>query len=84
MVHVEARDSIVVEAAGSHAIYVSQPNAVATIIEKAAGAVKTAATYALCWISVARCCAEPSMRGGARSGLHLNSVVSPRAADDLT
>jgi len=36
--------SIVVEAAGSHAIYVSQPNAVATIIEKAAGAVKTAAT----------------------------------------
>ena len=36
--------SIVVEAAGSHAIYVSQPNTVATIIEKAAGAVKTAAT----------------------------------------
>jgi hypothetical protein len=39
-----ARVCIVVEAAGSHAIYVSQPNAVATIIEKAAGAVKTAAT----------------------------------------
>ena len=34
MVHVEARGSIVVEAAGSHAIYVSQPNAVATIIER--------------------------------------------------
>ena len=32
--------STVVEAAGSHAIYVSQPNAVAAIIEKAAGAVK--------------------------------------------
>jgi len=44
MVHVEARDSIVVEVAGSHAIYVSQPNAVATIIEKAAGAVKAAAS----------------------------------------
>jgi pimeloyl-ACP methyl ester carboxylesterase len=36
--------SIVVEVAGSHAIYVSQPNAVAAIIEKAAGAVKAAAT----------------------------------------
>jgi pimeloyl-ACP methyl ester carboxylesterase len=35
--------STVVEAAGSHAIYVSQPNAVAGIIEKAAGAVKAAA-----------------------------------------
>ena len=35
--------STVVEAAGSHAIYVSQPNAVAGIIKKAAGAVKAAA-----------------------------------------
>jgi pimeloyl-ACP methyl ester carboxylesterase len=35
--------SSVVEAAGSHAIYVSQPDAVAAIIEKAAGAVKAAA-----------------------------------------
>jgi pimeloyl-ACP methyl ester carboxylesterase len=35
--------STVVEATGSHAIYVSQPNAVAGIIEKAAGAVKAAA-----------------------------------------
>jgi hypothetical protein len=35
--------STVVEAAGSHAIYVSQPAAVAAIIEKAAGAVKAAA-----------------------------------------
>jgi pimeloyl-ACP methyl ester carboxylesterase len=35
--------STVVEAAGSHAIYVSQPNAVAGIIEKAARAVKAAA-----------------------------------------
>jgi pimeloyl-ACP methyl ester carboxylesterase len=35
--------STVVEAAGSHAIYVSQPNAVAAIIEQAAGAVKAAA-----------------------------------------
>jgi len=35
--------STVVEAAGSHAIYVSQPNAVAAIIEKAAGAMKAAA-----------------------------------------
>jgi len=34
--------STVAEAAGSHAIYVSQPNAVAAIIEKAAGAVKAA------------------------------------------
>jgi len=36
--------SIVVEAGGSHAISVSQPDAVVTIIEKAASAVKTAAT----------------------------------------
>jgi pimeloyl-ACP methyl ester carboxylesterase len=36
--------STVVEVAGSHAIYVSQPNAVAAIIEKAAGAVKAAAS----------------------------------------
>ena len=35
--------SIVVEASGSHAIYVSQPNVVAEIIEKAAGAVQVAA-----------------------------------------
>jgi len=35
--------STVVEAAGSHAIYVSQPNAVAGIIETAAGAMKAAA-----------------------------------------
>jgi len=34
--------STVVEVAGSHAIYVSKPNAVAAIIEKAAGAVKAA------------------------------------------
>ncbi len=34
--------STVVEVAGSHAIYVSQPNAVAAIIEKAAGQVKAA------------------------------------------
>jgi pimeloyl-ACP methyl ester carboxylesterase len=34
--------STVVEAAGSHAIYVSQPKAVAAIIEKAAGAAKAA------------------------------------------
>ena len=33
--------STVVEVAGSHAIYVSQPNAVAALIEKAAGGVKT-------------------------------------------
>jgi len=36
----ERAGSTVVEAAGSHAIYVSQPNAVAAIIEKAAGAAK--------------------------------------------
>lgn len=36
--------STVVEAAGSHAIYMSQPNAVAAIIEKAAAAVKAAAS----------------------------------------
>jgi pimeloyl-ACP methyl ester carboxylesterase len=35
--------STVVEVAGSHAVYVSQPDAVATIIEKAAGALKAAA-----------------------------------------
>ena len=35
--------STVVEVAGSHAIYVSQPNAVAALIEKAAGKVKAAA-----------------------------------------
>ena len=35
--------SIVIEVAGSHAIYVSQPDAVASIIEKAAGATKAAA-----------------------------------------
>jgi pimeloyl-ACP methyl ester carboxylesterase len=35
--------STVAEAAGSHAIYVSQPNAVAAIIEKAASALKAAA-----------------------------------------
>lgn len=39
----ERAGSTVLEAAGSHAIYVSQPNAVAAIIEKAAGAVKAAA-----------------------------------------
>ena len=39
----ERAGSTVVEAEGSHAIYVSQPNAVAAIIEKAAGAVKAAA-----------------------------------------
>jgi pimeloyl-ACP methyl ester carboxylesterase len=39
----ERAGSTVVEAAGSHAIYVSQPNAVAAIIEKAAGAAKAAA-----------------------------------------
>ena len=39
----ERAGSTVAEAAGSHAIYVSQPNAVAAIIEKAAGAVKAAA-----------------------------------------
>jgi pimeloyl-ACP methyl ester carboxylesterase len=36
--------STVVEVAGSHAVYVSQPDAVATIIEKAAGALKAAAS----------------------------------------
>jgi pimeloyl-ACP methyl ester carboxylesterase len=36
--------STVVEASGSHAIYVSQPNEVALLIEKAAGAVKAAAS----------------------------------------
>jgi pimeloyl-ACP methyl ester carboxylesterase len=36
--------STVVEVAGSHAIYVSQPNAVASIIEQAAGKVKAAAS----------------------------------------
>ena len=39
----ERAGSTVVEAAGSHAIYVSQPNAVAEIIEEAAGKVKAAA-----------------------------------------
>lgn len=38
--------STVVEVAGSHAIYVSQPNAVAAIIEKAAREVKTVANQA--------------------------------------
>jgi pimeloyl-ACP methyl ester carboxylesterase len=36
--------STVVEVAGSHAIYVSQPNVVAALIEKAAGKVKAAAS----------------------------------------
>jgi pimeloyl-ACP methyl ester carboxylesterase len=36
--------STVVEVAGSHAIYVSQPNVVAALIEKAAKSMKTAAT----------------------------------------
>jgi pimeloyl-ACP methyl ester carboxylesterase len=40
----ERAGSTVVEVEGSHAIYVSQPNAVAAIIEKAAGAVKAAAS----------------------------------------
>jgi pimeloyl-ACP methyl ester carboxylesterase len=35
--------STVVEVAGSHAIYMSQPNAVAALIEKAAGQVKAVA-----------------------------------------
>ena len=39
--------STVVEVAGSHAIYVSQPSAVASIIEKAARAVKAASNQAL-------------------------------------
>ena len=38
----ERAGSTVVEVAGSHAIYVSQPDAVASIIEKAAGATKAA------------------------------------------
>ncbi len=38
----ERAGSTIVEAAGSHAIYVSHPDAVAAIIEKAAGAVKAA------------------------------------------
>lgn len=38
--------STVVEVAGSHAIYVSQPNAVAGLIEKAAREVKAMATSA--------------------------------------
>ena len=38
----ERAGSTVVEAAGSHAIYVSQPEAVAAIIKKAAGAAKAA------------------------------------------
>ena len=38
----ERAGSTVVEAAGSHAIYVSQPHAVAAVIEKAAGAGKAA------------------------------------------
>lgn len=40
----ERAGSTIVEVAGSHAIYVSQPNAVAALIEKAAGAVRAAAT----------------------------------------
>jgi len=40
----ERAGSTVVEVEGSHAIYVSQPNAVAAIIEKAAAAVKAAAS----------------------------------------
>lgn len=40
----ERAGSTVVEAAGSHAIYVSQPDAVAVIIEKAAGAAKAASS----------------------------------------
>jgi pimeloyl-ACP methyl ester carboxylesterase len=39
----ERAGSIVVEAPGSHAIYVSRPNAVAEVIEKAAGMVQSAA-----------------------------------------
>ena len=39
----ERAGSTVVEVAGSHAIYVSQPNAVVTLIEKAAKGVKAAA-----------------------------------------
>jgi len=40
----ERAGATVVEAAGSHAIYVSRPEAVAALIEKAAGAVKAAAS----------------------------------------
>jgi hypothetical protein len=36
--------SSIVEVAGSHAIYVSQPNAVAALVEKAAEEVKVEAT----------------------------------------
>jgi hypothetical protein len=39
----ERAGSTVVEAAGSHAIYVSRPNAVAALIEKAVEGVKVAA-----------------------------------------
>ena len=39
----ERAGSTVVEASGSHAIYVSQPNAVAAVIKKAAAAVRAAA-----------------------------------------
>jgi len=39
----ERAGSIVVEAPGSHSIYVSRPNAVAEVIEKAAGTVQSAA-----------------------------------------
>jgi pimeloyl-ACP methyl ester carboxylesterase len=39
----ERAGATVVEVAGSHAIYVSRPEAVSAIIEKAAGAVKAAA-----------------------------------------
>jgi hypothetical protein len=34
--------SSVVEVSGSHAVYVSKPQAVATLIEKAAGSVRSA------------------------------------------
>jgi pimeloyl-ACP methyl ester carboxylesterase len=40
----ERAGSTVFEASGSHSIYVSQPSAVAAVIEKAAGAVKAAAS----------------------------------------
>ena len=39
----ERAGSTVVEASGSHAIYVSQPNAVVAVIKKAAAAVRAAA-----------------------------------------
>jgi hypothetical protein len=39
--------STVVEVAGSHAIYVSQPNAVATLIEEAATGLKAGANWTL-------------------------------------